>query len=186
MRADFQVTESVSPDEAVRAADGEERGLVVLSDTGDSVFGGGAGGDSTVLIESMLRIGIEGRALVPLVDAAAVARLAAAGTGATVTLALGGGDQRLLPPDRAHRRGPVDRGRATCSSTTCPGREFDMGQTRRVRGRAGHDPGQRARRDRRQPSRRLPRASGSSPPTTRWSSSRRPRTSSTTRRSRRG
>ena len=37
MRADFQVTESLSPDDAVRAADPKQTGLVVLSDTGDFV-----------------------------------------------------------------------------------------------------------------------------------------------------
>ena len=51
-----------------------ESGVVVLSDTGDTVFGGAAG-DSTVLIDSMLRLGIGGRALVPIVDPGAVATL---------------------------------------------------------------------------------------------------------------
>src|SRR3954452_21790840 len=39
MRAEFQVTESLSPDDAVREADAEPSGLVVPSDTGDSVLG---------------------------------------------------------------------------------------------------------------------------------------------------
>ena len=89
MRADFQVTESVSPDEAVRAADGEERGLVVLSDTGTRC--GEAPGATAPSSWSRCSGSGSRAALVPLVDAAAVARLAAAGTGATVTLALGGG-----------------------------------------------------------------------------------------------
>ena len=126
MRADYQVTESVSPDEAVRAADGEERGLVVLSDTGDSVWGG-AGGDSTVILESMQRVGIEGRALVPLVDGAAVAKLAAAGTGATVTLALGGGVSGFHRP--IELTGVVGRSaNGHMFIDDLPGREFDMGQ----------------------------------------------------------
>ena len=40
MRDDFQVKEAVPIDEAVRMADAAERGVVVLSDTGDTVFGG--------------------------------------------------------------------------------------------------------------------------------------------------
>ena len=64
LRAAFQEKVSSKPDDAVRMADDEPAGLVVLSDTGDSVFGGAAG-DSTVLIASMLGCGITGRALVP-------------------------------------------------------------------------------------------------------------------------
>lgn len=97
MRDDFQLREAVPVDEAVRAADREPRGLVLLSDTGDTVFGGAAG-DSTLLLESMLRLGIAGPALVPLISPAAVERLAAAGEGATVTLALGGEQSGFFAP----------------------------------------------------------------------------------------
>ena len=89
MRDDFQVREALGIDEAVRQADAAPRGVVVLSDTGDTVFGGAAG-DSNLLLEAMLRLGIRGRALVPLISPAAVARLVAAGEGARVTLPLGG------------------------------------------------------------------------------------------------
>ena len=56
-------------------ADAAERGVVVLSDTGDTVFGGAAG-DSNLILEAMLRLGIKSRALVPLIspEAAAPAR----------------------------------------------------------------------------------------------------------------
>ena len=57
MRDDFQVREAVSIDEAVRMADEAPSGVVVLSDTGDTVFGGSAG-DSNLILESMLRQGI--------------------------------------------------------------------------------------------------------------------------------
>jgi microcystin degradation protein MlrC len=127
MREEYQKRDSVSPDDAVRAADGAERGVVVLSDTGDSVFGGGAG-DSTVLLESILRVGIGGRALVPLVDQAAVAALAAAGTGATVTLAVGGGITGFFRPIEV--TGVVGRvGSGHMIIEDLPGREFDMGRT---------------------------------------------------------
>lgn len=89
MRADFQRTESVPVDEAVLAADRASDGPVIVSDTGDSVLGG-SGGDSTVLLEAMLRLGIDGPALIPMIDPIAAAELAQAGVGATVTLDIGG------------------------------------------------------------------------------------------------
>jgi microcystin degradation protein MlrC len=89
MRDDFQVREAVTVDEAVLKADAATRGMVVLSDTGDTVFGGAAG-DSNLLLEAMLRLGIKGRALIPLISPQAVATLTAAGEGAEVTLPLGG------------------------------------------------------------------------------------------------
>jgi microcystin degradation protein MlrC len=89
MRDDFQVKEAVPVDEAVRMANAADRGVVVLSDTGDTVFGGAAG-DSNLILEAMLRLGIKSRALVPLISPEAANRLADAGEGATVTLPLGG------------------------------------------------------------------------------------------------
>ena len=81
--------EAVSIDDAVRAADAANTGVVVLSDTGDTVFGGTAG-DSNLILEAILRLGIKSRALMPLIEAETVAKLVAAGEGAQVTLALGG------------------------------------------------------------------------------------------------
>lgn len=89
LRDEFQVKQAVPIDEAVRRADAAAFGLVVLSDTGDTVFGGAAG-DSNLILEAMLRLGIEGRALVPMISPGAVAKLVAAGEGAEVTLPLGG------------------------------------------------------------------------------------------------
>jgi microcystin degradation protein MlrC len=87
-RARFMVREAVPVDEAVRMADAAP-GLVVLSDTGDTVFGG-APGDSNLILESILRQGIAGRALIPLISPATARRLAEAGEGAEVTLPVGG------------------------------------------------------------------------------------------------
>lgn len=89
LRDDFQVKEALAVDAAILAADREEKGVVVLSDTGDTVFGGAAG-DSNIILEAMLRLGIEGPALIPMISAGTVAVLAAAGEGARVTLPLGG------------------------------------------------------------------------------------------------
>ena len=97
LRADFQVRQAVAIDDAVRAAEAAPRGMIILSDTGDTVFGGAAG-DSNLILESMLRLGIASRALVPLISPAAVATLEAAGIGATVTLPLGGDATRFFTP----------------------------------------------------------------------------------------
>lgn len=89
MREEFQKREAISIDDAVRRAEAAARGVVVLSDTGDTVFGGSAG-DSNLILEAMLRLKIQGKALVPLIEPATVARLVAAGEGAEVTLPVGG------------------------------------------------------------------------------------------------
>jgi microcystin degradation protein MlrC len=89
MRADFQKRVALGIDEAVRMADAAPRGVVVLSDTGDTVFGGSAG-DSNLILESMLRQKIRGPAIMPLIEPRTVARLIEAGEGACVTLPVGG------------------------------------------------------------------------------------------------
>lgn len=88
MREEFWIYESVSPEEAVRRAVAGS-GLVILSDTGDSVFGG-ATGDSTVLLREMLAQEITKTALVPIVDPEVAAIAHAAGEGSTIDVALGG------------------------------------------------------------------------------------------------
>lgn len=88
MREEFQQKSSVSPAEAVGLAVATE-GLVILSDTGDSVLGG-AGGDSTVLLREMMTQGVEGSALVPIVDPIAAAELAGLRQGGSVTVQVGG------------------------------------------------------------------------------------------------
>ena len=85
----FMVKQAVAIDDAVRQADAAAKGVVVLSDTGDTVFGGTAG-DSNLILESILRQGIKGRALIPLISPGTARALAAAGEGAEVTLAVGG------------------------------------------------------------------------------------------------
>ncbi|MBK36972.1 MAG: microcystin degradation protein MlrC [Gemmatimonadetes bacterium] len=89
LRDDFLLQESIPIDEAVHRAEAAPEGLVILSDTGDSVFGG-ASGDSTHLLGELLRQNIQSVALVPMVDAAAVAKSIEAGIGATVDVSLGG------------------------------------------------------------------------------------------------
>lgn len=93
LRAEFMVRESVCVEEAVRRAELAPSGLVVLSDTGDSVLGG-ATGDSNVILAELLRQQVQGTALVPLVDPPSARRAAEAREGAFIDLDLG----RALDP----------------------------------------------------------------------------------------
>jgi microcystin degradation protein MlrC len=127
MRDEFQVTESVEVDEAVLMAARRASGTLLLSDTGDSVLGG-SGGDSTVILEALLRLTPDVPALVPMIDAVAAQELAAAGVGATVDISLGGRSTPLFTPIRVHGRvraigdGDVD-------PTGLPQGRIDMGHT---------------------------------------------------------
>lgn len=89
LREQFWVSERVAPDEAVRQADEAPEGLVILSDTGDSVYGG-APGDSTVLLRAMLTQQITSTALVPMIDPQALAAVIEAGVGREIRLEVGG------------------------------------------------------------------------------------------------
>ena len=89
LRDQFWQSERVAPSEAVRQADSAERGLIILSDTGDSVYGG-APGDSTCILKAMLAERISSLALVPMIDSAALDSAIAAGVGAQITVDLGG------------------------------------------------------------------------------------------------
>jgi microcystin degradation protein MlrC len=128
MRAEFMRKDAVPVDEAVRMADAADRGVVVLSDTGDTVFGGAAG-DSNLILESILRLGIAGRALVPLIEPQSVAELVAAGEGAEVALALGGKQSPAFftPLKVAGRVRKIADGRVKVAVFQQP--EFDQGRT---------------------------------------------------------
>jgi microcystin degradation protein MlrC len=88
LREDFMVQESIPVEVAVARAEAAARGIVVLSDTGDSVAGG-ASGDSNTILAEMLRQDVKGTALVPMVDEAAALKAAEAGVGATIEVRLG-------------------------------------------------------------------------------------------------
>jgi microcystin degradation protein MlrC len=128
LRDDFLVREAVSVDDAVRMADAEPKGVVVLSDTGDTVFGGAAG-DSNLILEAMLRLGIRGPALVPMIAPGVVARLFAAGEGATVTLPVGGETATAFftPLEVTGRVKRLGRGKVAVSGYQDG--EIDMGRT---------------------------------------------------------
>ena len=89
MREQFWLSERLPRENAVAEAIREEEGLIILSDTGDSVYGG-APGDSTHILEALLAADLKEIALVPMLDPEAQAAAAAAGIGAEVTLSVGG------------------------------------------------------------------------------------------------
>ena len=89
LREQFWRSERVAPAEAVRQAIAAERGLIILSDTGDSVYGG-APGDSTCILKALLDQQIPCPAFVPMIDSEALQAALAAGVGARITVELGG------------------------------------------------------------------------------------------------
>jgi len=89
LRDQFWQSERVAPKEAVRQADQFEEGLVLLSDTGDSVYGG-APGDSTCILKSLIAENLVGPALVPMVDPEVVQQALEAGVSSKITVSIGG------------------------------------------------------------------------------------------------
>lgn len=87
LRADM-VGRGEPPDQALRHAAAAPRGPVVLMDVGDNI-GGGAPGDSTVLLALAQRLGVR-RYLQTLYDPKAVGRCVEAGVGAELSVAVGG------------------------------------------------------------------------------------------------
>jgi microcystin degradation protein MlrC len=88
LRHDLIAQESIPVEDAVARAAAAPRGIVVLSDTGDTAAGG-ATGDSIVILAELLRQNVGRTALVPLVDEPAALAAEAAGVGATIDVSLG-------------------------------------------------------------------------------------------------
>ncbi len=89
LREQFWRSERVAPAEAIRQAVAADSRLIILSDTGDSVYGG-APGDSTCILRAMLDQQITSLAFVPMIDPEALRSTIAAGVGANITVDLGG------------------------------------------------------------------------------------------------
>ena len=89
MRDEFWKVRRVSPQEAVRQAVQAPTGPVIICDASDSVLSG-VPGDSTCLLEEMLRQQIPCTALLPMVDAQVVEQAFAAGQGAEIEVSIGG------------------------------------------------------------------------------------------------
>jgi len=119
--------DSIPPAEAVRRAVKADRGLVVLSDTGDSVFGG-ATGDSTVLLKEMLAQRVEQPALVPMVDPEVVEQALASGVGSEFSTTIGGKqDTRFSRPVEISAR-VASIGGGRIHADVCGLESFDMGR----------------------------------------------------------
>jgi microcystin degradation protein MlrC len=89
LREQFWKSDRVAAAEAVRQVVAAASGLVILSDTGDSVYGG-APGDSTCILQQLLEQQVPCIALVPVVDAEVVDKAMSAGVGSRLTVDLGG------------------------------------------------------------------------------------------------
>ena len=89
LREEFCRLDSVPPERAIARANVDRPGLTVLTDTGDSIWGGAAG-DSTTILAEMVRQQVSGMALITLVDPDAVELAFSAGIGKTVTANVGG------------------------------------------------------------------------------------------------
>jgi microcystin degradation protein MlrC len=89
LRERFWESNRMGPDDAVRYAEAAPEGPVLLSDPADTVFGG-APGDSTCILQEMLKQNIKGKALVPIYDPEVYRAAKAAGKGAEITVEVGG------------------------------------------------------------------------------------------------
>jgi microcystin degradation protein MlrC len=97
MRDRFMEQDSVTVDAALHYADDPARGIVLLSDTGDSVLGGSSG-DSTTILEALVAGRWRHRALVPIVDPQLARRLSTSRIGDTVTVDVGGWASSFCSP----------------------------------------------------------------------------------------
>lgn len=128
MRKEFWVFESIPVADAVERALQAPNGLILLSDTGDSVFGGGTG-DSNLILAELIRRNVDQRALLTVVDAQATAAAWDAGEGAQITTTLGGklAPQFANPLEVTARVGMLAQGFVEANAI---GRHsFDMGRT---------------------------------------------------------
>ena len=89
LRDQFWVSARNEVSDAVSQAVEAESGLIILSDTGDSVYGG-APGDSTIILRELLDRKIPCPAFVPIIDPEALETALATGVGGDVTIELGG------------------------------------------------------------------------------------------------
>lgn len=131
---------AVSVDDAVRQERGDAKGPIVLLDVGDNI-GAGTPGDSTFILEGLLRAG-RSSYLVTVNDAAAVAECVAAGVGTRVSLTVGGkvdshhgtpqpiaGRVRILSDGSFKAYGPVHGGHKAFDGGPTAVVETDQGGT---------------------------------------------------------
>ena len=128
LRDDFQIKDAVPIDDAVRMADAAKAGIVVLSDTGDTVFGG-ASGDSNLILELILRLGIESRALIPMISPEAVCNPCRGRGGCERDFAARRRAPRRHSSRRSRSPARYARSAAVSSRSLQPSELIDMGRT---------------------------------------------------------
>jgi microcystin degradation protein MlrC len=101
---------------------------VVLCDTQDNP-GCGATGDTTGVLETLVRLGAEGAAVGYLCDAQAAAAAHRAGEGADIAIALGGrsGPEGVRPLEGTFRVVRIGDGRMRTTGQVSGGRDIDLG-----------------------------------------------------------
>jgi microcystin degradation protein MlrC len=127
LREQFLVQDSVPVSEAVQRAISAERGLIILCDVGDNVFGG-ATGDSTVILSELLRQEVPEPALITVVDPPAVQACWAAGVGSTLDLSVGGKLDPNFSRPLAMRAKVARLGEGVIQADVVGRSEFDMGR----------------------------------------------------------
>jgi microcystin degradation protein MlrC len=123
----------LDPDEAVLQAmkvSGAAKRPVVIADTQDNPGCGGTG-DTTGMLEALVRHRAEKAALCVLTDAQGAAAAHAAGEGADITIDLGGGSQLpgVKPFRGTFRVTRLSNGRFLCKGPCVGGREASLGPT---------------------------------------------------------
>ena len=94
----------VSLEDAVRLVHKTDKGTVILVDAADATSSG-ASGDSNSILRALTESHFKGRALIPIVDAAAVETAFGAGIGGTVAVTLGGSkDPARFEPLAVHAK----------------------------------------------------------------------------------
>ena len=89
LRSEFWKVQRLPPEEAIRMAVEAQEGPILICDASDSVLSG-APGDSTCLLQEMLRQNIQCAALLSMVDPVVVNEAIKAGIGAEITTLIGG------------------------------------------------------------------------------------------------
>jgi microcystin degradation protein MlrC len=119
-----------SPEEAIRLGQASTAQPIVLNEPSDNV-GAGATGDSTYVLEALLRQRVEAPTYLPIVDPEAVAAAAQAGVGSEITLPIGGKlNQRFSRPVTVQGRvRTLFDGRYRYAGPMFHGVETSMGRT---------------------------------------------------------
>jgi microcystin degradation protein MlrC len=129
-RAQFFDFPVFPPEEAIRQGLASDEQPILLSEPSDNA-GAGATGDSTHILEAMLRLQVTAPSLLPIVDPEAVEACIRAGVGATVTLSVGGKLNRgySRPVEVRGRVRTISDGQYRYTGPTYHGVSTSMGRT---------------------------------------------------------